>query len=101
MVEFVESLGPGAPLVINGREGSKVVYVDTNYELRTQHIDKTGRFLPSLLAPPAGPEMVAFLKEALRRELPRADEMRLFERGEDGFFLCAVQFQSRPPGHHN
>jgi hypothetical protein len=57
-------------------------------------LGKSKRFFPGFLSPSADKERIAFLKGALRREMPDADEIR-YLHSHAGFFLWAIRF---PPG---
>ena len=91
MTFLQEQLPPGVVAHVDGPYGSIVDYIDTNYEIRSWPIPESGRLVFNFLCPPAEPEMVAFLMQALEKNSPHADEFRYLV-SHNGFNMYAVKF---------
>ncbi len=89
MEEFIEDLPWGAYACIDADEGSVILYIDKNLEVRSITVGKNRRWIPCFLVNNVDKLTIELLKRVLRENSPEAQTMRHLKRG-DGFFLCTI-----------
>ena len=85
---YTETLPPGALPSADGDWGDLVYYIDKNLEIREVRIGPSKRFM-GFLVPNVDDTMIAFLKDALRKNDPHAQEIRHIV-SPDGFFMFSI-----------
>ncbi len=94
---IVDNLPGGAIPCMPADLWATITYIDFNHEIREMTLYKghpdvigTGNFFPRFMVPKISPEEEAFLIEALKREAPNAEEIRILRNTAGNFFMCAV-----------